>query len=160
MAQKVRTHLEMTGPNQLRPSRQPPAPVTVEATDDPKLLQSTYEPIATLYDWPPFDEWATGFTKPGRHYFLIRIDGVVAGLVKFIDHGEGDVQLDNFGLLADFIGKGYGGAALVETIRHGWGFAGGTSGTRIWLHTSSADHSHALAHYKARGFVITHTEPA
>ena len=60
------------------------------------------------------------------------------------------VEIAYFGLLPGFIGRGLGATLLAAAVRRGWALPA----ARVWLHTSSHDHPHALANYLARGFRI------
>jgi GNAT superfamily N-acetyltransferase len=77
---------------------------------------------------------------------------------------EGDVEIKSFGLLPAFIGQGLGGHLLTVAVERAWAPAGdgGLGATRVWLHTCTHDHPHALQNYRARGFSVfkTEVEPA
>jgi GNAT superfamily N-acetyltransferase len=78
------------------------------------------------------------------------IDGTPAGLLS-LDVPPGDeVEVDTFGLLPDHIGEGLGSHFLTVAVRLAWAVAPAVS--RVWLHTSSRDHRHALSNYEGRGF--------
>ena len=47
------------------------------------------------------------------------------------------------------IGKGIGGGMLSLAVREAWEIKGTQ---RVWLHTCSDDHPHALGNYEKRGF--------
>ncbi len=61
-----------------------------------------------------------------------------------------NVEIALFGLLPQFIGKGLGGFLLSEAIRIAWSFGP----HRVWVHTCTLDHKHALKNYIDRGFSI------
>lgn len=75
---------------------------------------------------------------------------VVAGYFELFMDDERNVELAYFGLLPQFIGHGIGGYLLTEAIRSAWHIGA----SRVWLHTSTRDHAHALANYQARGFRV------
>lgn len=58
------------------------------------------------------------------------------------------MEIDSFGLLPAFIGRGLGGAFLSAGLRIIWDLPI----RRVWLHTSSRDHPIAMRNYLARGF--------
>ena len=62
-------------------------------------------------------------------------------------------EIAYFGILEEFIGKGYGGFLLSEALRIGF-----KSANRIWVHTCSLDHPNAIENYKSRGMKIFKTE--
>ena len=69
-------------------------------------------------------------------FFLGAAFGFAAGLV--------------FGLLPAFTGQGLGKFMLTAAVERAWA----RGANRVWLHTSSLDHSSALSNYLARGFSI------
>ena len=80
------------------------------------------------------------------------MDGTPAGYFEIEKRPEGDVEIKNFGLLPAFIGQGLGGRLL--TVERAWAWGA----TRVWLHTCTHDHPHALHNYVARGFRVCKTE--
>jgi GNAT superfamily N-acetyltransferase len=73
-----------------------------------------------------------------------------AGLLSLDVPPGGEVEVDTFGLLPDHIGQGMGGHFLTVGVRLAWAVAPAVS--RVWLHTCSRDHGHALPNYERRGF--------
>jgi hypothetical protein len=68
----------------------------------------------------------------------------------------GEVEIETFGLVPEFIGKGLGGYALTLGVQRAWNLVPGVR--RIWLHTSSLDHPGALPNHQRRGFRTFKTE--
>jgi GNAT superfamily N-acetyltransferase len=58
------------------------------------------------------------------------------------------VEIAYFGLLPDFIGRGWGKYLLTRAAGAAWSL----NPTRIWLHTCTLDHPAALPNYIKRGF--------
>ena len=78
-----------------------------------------------------------------------------AGYFEQIFHNENeDCEIAYFGILEEFIGKKYGGYLLTESIKRSFNFVV----NRVWGHTCSLDHRHALKNYKSRGMKIFKTE--
>jgi GNAT superfamily N-acetyltransferase len=73
---------------------------------------------------------------------------------------EGDVGIVVFGLVPEFIGKGFGGAFLTRATETAWKLMsqGGGLTRRVWVQTSSGDHPHALPNYEGRGFRVFRVE--
>jgi GNAT superfamily N-acetyltransferase len=63
---------------------------------------------------------------------------------------RGEVEVETFGLLPDHSGQGIGGHFRTGGVRLAWTVAPAVS--RVWLHTTSRDHCHALADYEGCGF--------
>ncbi|MDQ4025288.1 MAG: acetyltransferase [Actinomycetota bacterium] len=99
--------------------------------------------------------------RPGVQAWIARVDGEVAGLVELESEANGDVGIVVFGLVPEFVGKGFGGAFLTVATRLAWGLTSpdGTSTRRVWLQTSSRDHPNARPNYERRGFRSFRTDP-
>ena len=61
---------------------------------------------------------------------------------------EGSVEIAYFGLLPEFIRRGYGKHLLTEAVERAWA----SGARRVWLHTCSLDDAAALPNYLSRGF--------
>ncbi len=158
------THLEMTGREQLRPGQVVPELALAEVGGSSPLIRPTTLRIAAEYRWPSLcwgnAQWADYLADPGRQFWLIRYGEQIAGLSDFQRQEDGQVEITTFGLVPEFVGKGLGGHALTLAAERAWAYGGDVR--RIWLHTSTLDHPHALANYRARGFrpfrVFTRTQ--
>ena len=60
------------------------------------------------------------------------------------------VEVAYFCLLPHAVGRGLGKFLLTRAVERAWDLGA----TRVWLHTSSLDHSSALPNYLGRGFSI------
>jgi GNAT superfamily N-acetyltransferase len=85
--------------------------------------------------------------------YVLYVDGVPAGYSE-LDFRNGDVNLVYFGLIPEFIGKGYGKYFLNWTVNHAWA----KNTKRLWVHTCTLDAPNALDLYKKAGFVPYKTE--
>lgn len=85
---------------------------------------------------------------------LLRRAGRAIGFCEFDLTERPIVQLMNFGLLAEFQGRGWGRALLQCSLARA--FADGAR--EVWLHTDGWDHPAALALYLQVGFVVERTE--
>jgi GNAT superfamily N-acetyltransferase len=65
-----------------------------------------------------------------------------------------------FGLVAEFVGRGFGGAFLTLATDMAWRLTSrdGRPTKRVLVQTSSRDHPHALPNYERRGFWAFHIE--
>ena len=87
--------------------------------------------------------------------YVLKEDHNLAGYFEQIFHNEkNDCEIAYFGVLEEFIGKKYGGYLLSEAIKES--FKLGVN--RVWVHTCSLDHKHALDNYKSRGMKIFKSE--
>ncbi|WP_051516868.1 GNAT family N-acetyltransferase [Herbaspirillum sp. RV1423] len=77
-------------------------------------------------------------------------DNRAVGYLELKKH-DTNIEIVNFGLKPDCIGKGLGKIALEKALSHGFSFGA----NEIWLHTCTLDHPAALKVYYARGFEFT-----
>jgi GNAT superfamily N-acetyltransferase len=70
------------------------------------------------------------------------------------------VEIVVFGLVPEFVGRGFGSHLLTVGTRLAWAAEHpDTAPTRrVWLHTSSRDHPNARPNYERRGFRAFRTE--
>ncbi len=64
------------------------------------------------------------------------------------------VEIAYFGLAPEAIGAGLGKHLLSCAVRDAWALGA----ARVWLHTCTLDHPHALPNYEKRGFAAYKTE--
>jgi ribosomal protein S18 acetylase RimI-like enzyme len=162
---KVVTYLEMTSPDQLRPGH--PAAMAVDLQEQDKtspLIRATHERIAAPYHWSSLywtdEEWEQYLARPHLRHWIAWADGAAAGLISIESQSGGDAEIDTFGLVPEFVGKGIGGHFLTLGTRLAWSMdpVGAPCIKRVWLSTSSLDHPYALPNYKRRGFRVFRTE--
>jgi GNAT superfamily N-acetyltransferase len=81
---------------------------------------------------------------------VLHIDGSPAGFAE-LERGQSDeVELVQFGLMRDYIGRGLGKWFLQWAIDRVWSYRP----NRFWLHTCSLDHPVALSNYQRAGFTL------
>jgi GNAT superfamily N-acetyltransferase len=152
---EVLTYLQMISLDELRPAPKPPVVLEVREVDrSSPLIRRTTVGIGRAHHWPSQgwndQRWQTYLRRPHLRHWVAFIDGTPAGLLCLDVPPGGEVEVDTFGLLPDHIGQGLGSHFLTVGVRLAWAVAPAVS--RIWLHTSSRDHRHALPNYERRGF--------
>jgi ribosomal protein S18 acetylase RimI-like enzyme len=161
------TWLEMTSPAALRPGRPPPAPLALQVGDGSvlSLVRSTCTRIGQPHGWtsrPSWSEeqWARHLARPEVQAWIALAGGEAAGMIELEARPGAEVEITIFGLVPEFVGRGFGGHLLTLATRLAWELPHpeGTAIRRVWLHTSSLDHAHALGNYRARGFRMVRTE--
>jgi RimJ/RimL family protein N-acetyltransferase len=144
----------MTARDQLAPADPVPG-LTLEPLDrSSPLVVELQVRIGAPYGWPcvtrTASQWRTWFTEnPDRLFFQLSLECIAAGLLVYDFHPGDEVEIETFGLVPEYIGRGLGGHALTLGIRQAWALSPTTR--RIWLHTSTSDHPHALRNYQRRG---------
>ena len=87
-------------------------------------------------------------------YILTENDDLI-GFFELLFHPETNkCEIAYFGILDQYIGKNYGKYLLSEALK--LGFRKKTK--KVWLHTCSLDHKHALKNYLGRGMKIFKSE--
>ncbi|HEU4397230.1 MAG TPA: GNAT family N-acetyltransferase [Actinomycetota bacterium] len=167
LVEETVTYLEMTSADQLVPGRPPPAPLTMERLDPASLplLRSTYDRIGAPHRWVGRSawsdaQWSAWLSRPGMQPWIARVDGEVAGMVELELQSGGDVEIVVFGLVPEFVGRGFGSHLLTLGTRLAWEAEHPDKAPtrRVWLHTSSRDHPNARPNYERRGFRGFRTE--
>ena len=147
-------YLEMNSVDELRLSARS-IDVRLLKDFDAKFSRSIYADVGGNYNWIERsnwtdDQWLERLRQPNVETWLAYADRELAGFFELELQAGGSVEISYFGLLPDFVGKGLGGAMLSAATQRGWDMGA----SRVWLHTSSLDHPHALPNYQARGFRV------
>lgn len=174
------TYVEMTSPEGFRP-RTVPAGLSLHRVPDPVedargAIRSLHDRVAEPHQWSSLawtdQRWQERLAAPSQRVWEMVFENRAVGL-GWLDlrHPTEGLEVAMFGLVPEVVGRGLGGAALTLLVDEAWRWldeaivAAAESGgaeprRRLWLHTSSLDHPHALENYLARGFVIydTHTD--
>jgi len=87
-------------------------------------------------------------------YVLYDKEDLVGYFEQIFHFEEKSCEIAYFGILKEYYGKKYGGFLLTEAIKNS--FIDGIE--RVWVHTCSLDHEHALKNYQARGMKIFKSE--
>jgi ribosomal protein S18 acetylase RimI-like enzyme len=157
----TRTYLEMTSPGELRPAAAPVSEPKIERLDrcTPELFRYLYAEVGREFRWTDRLAWTDEEVRrhlddPRNSVWLMSWDDAPAGYFELREHEDGSVEIVYFGLLSNFIGRGWGKHLLTCAARAAW-----ESGPqRVWLHTCTLDHPAALPNYLKRGFRPVRTE--
>lgn len=154
------TYLEMTDPRELTPARPAPAMTLTRAAPGSPLIRTMIVRVGEPHGWRsgswPDERWAAVLANPRAQGWFVTHEARHIGIAAYELHPGPEVQITQFGLVPEFVGRGLGGHALTLAIRTAWQLADDVR--RIWLHTSSLDHPNALANYRARGLRPYRTE--
>ena len=153
--QVTRTYLEMASPAELRATAAPdPAPRIERIGECPiSFFRYLYAEVGRAFHWTDRLGWTDAMIEshlasPAISLWLLIWQAAPAGYFELRQHGDGSVEIAYFGLLPDYIGRGWGKFLLAEAVRAAWGL----TPTRVWLHTCTLDHPAALPNYVQRGF--------
>lgn len=116
---EIATYVEMTVRDQLNPgiSGARPGPGTHDR-DSPLVIELQTK-IGAPYGWGSAsrtkEEWTTWFAQHHTQTFwLLSFQREPAGMVSYDLHPGGDVEIETFGLLPEFVGKGHGYALTLR----------------------------------------------
>jgi len=114
-----------------------------------------YETVGTPWLWYErrlLDDSALAveITRPSTEIFVLYAGGVPAGYFELDAAPPQETELRYFGLVPEFIGRGFGPFMLQAAIDRAWEQPIG----RLWVHTRMFDHPKALGHYQRAGFVV------
>jgi ribosomal protein S18 acetylase RimI-like enzyme len=149
------TYLEMTSADQLVAGMLPPAEIVLDRVDATTLalIRSTHDRIAAPHHWSSLgwseQQWLNLLARPGMRCWIARVGAEVIGMILMDRHAGGDVEITKFGLVPEWVGRGFGGHLLTLAARLAWDLG---KVDRVWLGTTSIDHPHALSNYRGRGF--------
>lgn len=148
-------HLEMTSPEQLRPKRVELDGLEVRQVElpSPEFSRFLYVLVGREFDWTdrlPHDRetWLSYLDRPELETWAMYVRGTPAGYYELERQPGNDFEIRSFGVAPYFVGRGLGGHLLTHAVERGWA----NGARRVWLHTCTHDHPHALNNYLARGF--------
>ncbi|HZS84038.1 MAG TPA: GNAT family N-acetyltransferase [Stellaceae bacterium] len=152
------TYLEMTA----RPVR-PPAPLpagrlALMRTEPCTVSYYRYLYAAVGEPWLWFERrvWsnarlAAHLARPEIEVSVLYVGGAPAGYFELDRSNPAEVELAYFGLVTEFIGRGYGAYLLHAAVESGWSLG---QPRRLWVHTCTFDHPRALGAYQRAGFTV------
>jgi ribosomal protein S18 acetylase RimI-like enzyme len=155
LTQVTRTYLEMTSPEELRAVPLPdPQPRIEEVRECPvSFCRYLYAEVGRSFHWTDRLGWSDDTVRrhlasPDVSLWLMTWQAAPAGYFELKRHEDDSIELAYFGLLPEYIGRGWGKHLLVEAVRAAWALRP----RRVWLHTCTLDHPAALPNYIQRGF--------
>jgi len=158
----TRTYLELSRQNQFQPGFGAFPDIAIERVErpTPELYRECYRSVGEAYHWR--DRWDWTDEEIRAHLaqreitlHVARRRGALAGWYELRRvPKDGSVEIAYFGLLPSAIGQGLGKHLLSCAVRDAWALGP----ARVWLHTCTLDHPHALPNYQKRGFAPYKTE--
>ncbi len=125
----------------------------------PELNRFLYAATGAPWSWYQrlewsWQDWRDYLGQDGVQTWVAYLEATPVGYFELERQHNGVAEIVYFGLLTEFIGRGFGRQLLEDAIAKAWELA--TS--RIWLHTCSLDHPGALPNYLKRGFRVFREE--
>jgi GNAT superfamily N-acetyltransferase len=153
-------YLELVQPADFRPKRSGRAGVrfAMVPVPMPELNRFFYCAVGAAWTWYERRSWTlaqwAAAMGPELETWVLSVDGIPAGYTELKQLDDGAVELNYFGLLAPYVGAGFGAHLLTEAVDRAWAMGA----TRVVLNTCSLDHPAALGNYLARGFTEIRAE--
>jgi GNAT superfamily N-acetyltransferase len=151
----TRTYLEMRSPGDLRPKAMPPDLPRLERIEScpGSFFRYLYAEVGRGYHWTDRLSWTDDqvrahIANPAVSLWLLTSGAAPAGYFELRVCGDGSIEIAYFGLLPEFVGRGWGGHLLTLAVETAWA----RKPDRVWLHTCTLDHPAALPNYLSRGF--------
>ena len=156
-----RKYLEISDLKNLNAQNKPNKYCNVTKIEPPnfQLNKFLYKQIGKKYSWKDRLTWEDKdwikYTNNLRvNTFLLREkDEIVGYFEQILDSQLKECEIAYFGILENFFGKKYGSYLLSEAIKISL-----KVNKRVWVHTCSLDHKHALNNYLSRGMKIFKSE--
>lgn len=146
--------LQMTHPDDLRPSPQPPGARAELITEGASLMsRDLYARVGGPWSWVDRagwsdEQWRAWTDREAHRLWVLRVGEDIAGYAELEQGEAGAVEIAYFGLLPGWAGRGLGGWLLTHALSEAWSLTGSQ---RVWVHTCELDSPAALANYRARG---------
>jgi GNAT superfamily N-acetyltransferase len=122
------------------------------------IYRELYYGVGEKWHWldrmvMPDEELLEKINAPNTDIFVFKINNEAAGYIEFVKE-KSFIEIQYFGLLPAFIGKGYGKYFLQWAIAKAWSY----QPQWIQVNTCTLDHPNALSIYKNAGFKEVRTE--
>ena len=157
----TRTYLQLTRRDQLKPARLSDLQTRTDqaANYPPSFYRDLYGEVGRFYHWTDRLPWtdeqiAAHLQLAENSLWLMTYDGETSGYFELRKCEDGSTEVAYFGLMPQFIGRGFGKHLLACATEQAW--ADGAN--RVWLHTCTLDDPAALPNYLKRGFKPFKTE--
>ena len=154
-----RNYLEIKSVDALIESKIPKSNETINLikTNDFQLNKFFYKNVGKKHRWTDRliwseIDWTKYISNSNVQTYVLKINNDLAGYFEIIIHTNSqEVEIAYFGLLQEYQNKKLGGYLLNEAIKKCFSKK---KINRVWVHTCTLDHKHALNNYLARGMKI------
>tara|TARA_B110000967_G_C18737212_1_gene485750 strand:- start:122 stop:628 length:507 start_codon:yes stop_codon:yes gene_type:complete len=158
-----RQYLEIRSPEDIKENNKIDNNYSLNLVDlkDFQLNKFFYKQIGKKYNWKDRlvwtdKNWIDFVSNKNLKTYILRDKQDLIGYFELILHLEkNEVEIAYFGILEEYFGKKLGSYLLTEALKKSFSYKGVQ---RVWCHTCSLDHNHALKNYLARGMSIFKSE--
>ena len=157
-----RSYLEINSLKDLQESEKPSDDYIVKLIEpsDFQLNKFFYKNIGKNHKWIDRliwseEQWIKYVSSKNVKTFVLKNNKDLVGFFELIIHFEKkEVEIAYFGILEEYQNKKLGSFLLSDAIKKSFH----ENVERVWLHTCSLDHKHALNNYLSRGMKIFKSE--
>ena len=157
-----RNYLEINSVKDLKASKFFPDDCSIDFSDpaDFQINKFFYKSIGKEHRWTDRlawtdKQWIEYISDQKVKTYILKKTNDLAGYFELIFHEEKkETEIAYLGLLKEYQNKKLGSFLLTSAIKNS--FSENTK--RVWVHTCSLDHKHALNNYISRGMRIYKTE--
>jgi len=160
--QVKRNYLEIRSLSELVESNKPHENIILEKVDPPdfQLNKFFYKEIGKNHRWMDRlswtdKNWINYINSLGvETYILKNKEDLIGYFEQNFNNQKLECEIAYFGILEEYFGKKLGGYLLSEAIKKSFE----KKSKRVWVHTCTLDHKHALNNYISRGMKIFQTD--
>tara|TARA_B100000886_G_scaffold338618_1_gene301890 strand:- start:7469 stop:7972 length:504 start_codon:yes stop_codon:yes gene_type:complete len=157
-----RNYLEINSLKDLKESKLSPDDCFIDLSnsEDFQINKFFYKNIGKEHRWTDRlvwtdKQWTAYISDQKVKTYILKKTNNIAGYFELIFHKEKkETEIAYLGLLKEYQNKKLGSFLLTSAIKNS--FLDNTE--RVWVHTCSLDHKHALNNYISRGMKIYKTE--
>lgn len=125
----------------------------------PEFNRYLYTAVGSHWYWYErlnwsYGDWQSYLQDPAIEVWVAYLQADPIGYFELSLEAGNSVEITYFGLLPNFIGRGFGGTLLTDAIDRAFILGG----NRVWLHTCTLDHRRALQNYQSRDFKVFREE--
>ena len=161
-SQVERRYLEISSINELIEKNKPFNDLYLEKVNPPdfQLNKFFYKEIGKNHRWTDRliwtdKNWTNYLESFGVNTYILKQNKDLIGYFEqILDKDKLDCEIAYLGILEEYIGKKLGSYLLSEAIKISFEIGS----KRIWVHTCSLDHKHALKNYLSRGMKVFKSE--
>ena len=153
----VITYLEQRSRPVLPTPLSPPSKTAIMRAETPPMhfYRYLYDRIGAPHNWVSRrglnDEALKEIIHhPDDYIYVLHVGGAPAGMAEIDAREAQTIELKFFGLMPEFVGRGYGRYFLTHAIELAWA----KDPQRVILETCSLDHPAALPLYQKLGFTV------
>ena len=158
----TRNYLEINSIRDLSEKKKPSEKLKISLINPPdfQLNKFFYKQIGKKNRWVDRltwsdDEWIKYVNNANVKTFVLKKDIELVGYYEQVfSKDKSECEIAYFGIFEEYFGKKFGGYLLSEAIKQSFNY----SVKRVWVHTCSLDHKHALKNYLSRGMKIFKSE--